>query len=244
MRTTQNLIVPDWPAPNNVKAIQTTRIGGASLAPYDAFNLGMHVKDNAMHVMQNRQQLHQLLPTEPIWLNQTHSTHVVDAANTSSNPDVDASFTSHQHIVCAVMTADCLPLLLCNAAGTKVAAVHAGWRGLCDGVVEATVNKMQSAEKSSFIAWLGPAIGPNAFEVGKEVREKFVLHDAQAALAFKPHGDRYFADLYQLATQRLNRLGITKVYGGGLCTYTDKEKFFSFRRDGDTGRMATLIWLD
>jgi YfiH family protein len=247
-----NLIVPDWPAPANVHAMQTTRNKGYSHAPYDTLNLGSHVKDNPQHVAQNRQLLSQYLPSEPVWLNQVHGIHVVDAANTNCVPDADASFSIRENVVCVTMTADCLPVLLCNNAGTVVAAIHAGWRSLCDGVIEATVAQILTTtpvKPADLIAWLGPAIGPQAFEVGGEVRMQFIEKDAQADLAFKkhpafkPHDDKWLGDIYQIATQRLNNLSVTKIYGGGLCTYTDKERFFSFRRDGDTGRMATLIWL-
>ncbi len=237
-----NLIVPDWPAPANVHAMQTTRNKGYSHAPYDTLNLGSHVKDNPQHVAQNRQLLSQYLPSEPVWLNQVHGIHVVDAANTNCVPDADASFSIRENVVCVTMTADCLPVLLCNKAGTVVAAIHAGWRSLCDGVIEATVAKM-SVNPADLIAWLGPAIGPQAFEVGGEVRLQFIEKDAQSESAFISHGDKWLGDIYQIATLRLNNLGITQIYGGGLCTYTDKERFFSFRRDGDTGRMATLIWM-
>lgn len=242
-----NLIIPNWPAPANVKAIQTTRTGGVSLAPFDSLNFGMHVKDSPSHVARNRQQLSALLPSEPVWLNQVHGVQVVNAASASCVPDADASFSTQNNVVCVTMTADCLPVLLCNQKGTVVAAVHAGWRSLCNGVIEATVAKM-GVDASDFMAWLGPAIGPQAFEVGTEVRAQFIAKDRQAELAFKPHGDKWLADIYTIAQQRLNHLGITNIFGGQensqkFCTYTDKERFFSFRRDGDTGRMATLIWL-
>ena len=243
-----DFILPDWPAPKNVHALQTSRNKGYSHAPFDSFNLGDHVKDNPMHVAQNRQLLSQFLPSEPVWLHQVHGIHVVDAANTSCVPDADASFSTRNNVVCVTMTADCLPVLLCDNTGTVVSAVHAGWRGLCDGIIEATVAKLP-AKPADLMAWLGPAIGPNAFEVGVEVRTQFMAIDKKSAVAFKLHGDsqqqnKWLCDIYQIATQRLNNLGVTQIYGGGQCTYTDKENFFSFRRDGDTGRMATLIWLD
>ena len=238
-----NSIIPNWPAPKNIHALQTNREGGYSHAPYDSFNLGSHVKDNPIHVSQNRQLLSQFVPSEPVWLNQVHGIKVVDAANTDCIPEADASYTTHKNVVCVTMTADCLPILICDKAGTLVASIHAGWRSLCDGVIEVTVAKLP-AETKNLIAWLGPAIGPNAFEVGAEVREKFMVKDAKAELAFKKHGDKYLADIYQIATQRLNNLGVTQIYGGGRCTFTEKETFFSFRRDGATGRMASLIWLE
>ena len=251
-----NFIIPDWPAPANVCALQTTRNGGISLAPYDSLNLGVHVNDNALHVAQNRQSLSQFLPSEPIWLKQVHGIKVVDAAIASCEPEADASFTTQKNVVCVTMTADCLPILLCNHAGTQVAAVHAGWRSLCDGVIEATLLQLNyqlqanhaDKQASDFMAWLGPAIGPQAFHVGAEVRAQFIEKDTQAESAFVPHGDKYLGNLYQIATQRLQKLGITHVYGGGKanknwCTYSDKASFFSYRRDGDTGRMGSFIWL-
>ena len=251
------LIIPNWPAPANVKALQTTRLGGFSQGPHHSLNFGSHVNDNPQHVAQNRQLLSQYLPSEPVWLNQVHGISVVDAANTDCVPDADASFTTRKNVVCVTMTADCLPILLCDLQGTTVAAVHAGWRSLCDGVIEATLYQLQTnctnlnhanLQASDFMAWLGPAIGPDVFEVGAEVRSQFIAKDAEAEAAFKLHGNKYLGNLYQIATQRLNALGITQIYGGQVnnqtfCTYTDEERFFSFRRDGETGRMATLIWL-
>jgi polyphenol oxidase len=239
-------IIPNWPAPANVHALQTNRDGGCSRANFDSLNLGDHVNDNPMHVVQNRQLLSQFLPSEPAWLHQVHGVNVVDAANTNCVPDADASFTKRKNVVCVTMTADCLPVLLCDAAGTVVSAVHAGWRGLCDGVLEASINEICKAaniQPNQLMAWFGPAIGPNAFEVGGEVRAQFIEKDAQAESAFKPHGDKWLGNIYKIATQRLNNLGITQIYGGDLCTYSDEKHFFSFRRDGETGRMATLIWL-
>ena len=243
MLKNSDFIIPNWPAPKNVKALQTNRHGGASLAPYHSLNLGSHVGDNPMHVAHNRQLLSQFVPSEPVWLNQVHGINVVDAANTDCVPDADASFTTRKNVVCVTMTADCLPILVCDTAGTMVASIHAGWRSLCDGVVEATVAKL-AAKPADLMAWLGPAIGPNAFEVGAEVRAQFMAKDEKAELAFKQHNDKYLADIYKIATQRLNNLGITQIYGGGECTFTDEKRFFSFRRDGATGRMATLIWLE
>lgn len=244
--------MPNWPAPANVRALQTTRAGGVSLAPYNYLNLGSHVQDDPLHVAQNRQLLSQFLPSEPVWLNQVHGIDVIDAAATSCVPSADASYATRKNVVCVTMTADCLPILLCDQAGTAVASIHAGWRSLCDGVIEATVKQMP-VDSSQLMAWLGPAIGPNAFEVGGEVRAQFIHQDSQSQTAFRPCGEnqeqgKWFADIYKIATQRLNNLGVTKIYGSGQdenwCTFTDKEKFFSFRRDGATGRMATLIWLE
>jgi polyphenol oxidase len=258
--TLNNIIVPNWPAPKNVHAIQTTRLRANIHAPsrassqtpytfntpYDDFNLGAHVGDDALKVAQNRQSLSQFVPSEPVWLNQVHGINVVDAAQTDCITNADASFTTQKNVVCVTMTADCLPILICDTAGTLAASIHAGWRSLCDGVIEATIAKL-NAKPADLMAWFGPAIGPNAFEVGAEVREQFIAQDGQAQAAFKPRQDKFLANIYQIATQRLNNLGITQIYGGGIdtdfCTFTQKQQFYSYRRDGATGRMATLIWL-
>jgi YfiH family protein len=237
------VILPDWPAPACVKALQTTRLGGVSQGSYASLNLGDHVKDLPQHVAANRQLLSPYLPSEPLWLNQVHGVRVIDAALSSCLESADASFSTRKQVVCVTMTADCLPVLLCDQAGSVVAAVHAGWRSLCDGVIEATVKAMP-VEPARLMAWLGPAIGPQAFEVGNEVRAQFMAQDAQAEHAFQAQGEKWLGDLYAIARQRLSRLGVTQVYGGGCCTYREPETFFSFRRDGDTGRMASLIWLE
>lgn len=237
-------IVPDWPAPARVRALSTTRAGGVSVAPYDSLNLGTHVGDDPASVADNRAQVRRIVPSEPAWLNQVHGTAVVDAASVASVPDADASVSRTPGSVCVVMTADCLPVLLCDRAGTVVGAAHAGWRGLHGGVIEATVAAMQVAP-GDVIAWLGPAIGPTAFEVGDEVRGAFVAVDASADAAFKPAGQpgKWFADIYLLARQRLAALGVTAVHGGDCCTVSESRRFFSYRRDGVTGRMGTLVWL-
>ena len=246
-----DFIIPNWPVPNNVHALQTNRHGGCSHVPYDSLNLGDHVKDNPIHVAQNRQLLSQFVPTEPVWLNQVHGFEVINAADTNCLPSADASFTTHKNVVCVTMTADCLPVLLCDKAGTIVVAVHAGWRGLSDGALEASIDAACRAAlimPTDLMAWLGPAIGPKAFEVGNEVRAQFIAKDAQAKFAFKSQGHKWLANIYQLATQRLNSAGVIQIYGGGhnenFCTFTQKEHFFSYRRDSVTGRMATLIWLN
>lgn len=236
------VIIPDWPAPANVKALQTTRSGGYSQMPYDSLNFGDHVGDDPIIVAKNRQTLH--LPSEPIWLKQVHGVEVAVAERADCQPTADATVSFRSGSVCVVMTADCLPLLLCDQAGTVVAAVHAGWRGLADGVIEAAVASMKVAP-GELMVWLGPAIGPHAFEVGDDVRDAFLAHDSAASSAFHAAttSGKYLADIYLLAHQRLNALGVTHIYGGGLCTYTDSARFFSFRRDNKTGRMATLIWM-
>ena len=241
MDPNEHLIIPDWPAPFNVKAMQTTRRGGVSKAPYDTLNLGLHVGDSAMAVEQNRMRLSHFFPSEPVWLEQVHGTMVADADSASCLPRADACIGRRG--VCVVMTADCLPILLCDKAGTVVGAVHAGWRGLAAGVIEATAAAM-NVEPENLMAWLGPAISQPAFEVGEEVRAAFVDLDSEAALAFVSGAPgKYQADIYALARRRLNVLGIRNVYGGNRCTYRETEHFFSYRRDGVTGRMGTFIWL-
>ena len=240
----KSFITPDWPAPANVRALITTRVGGVSTAPYASFNLGDHVGDDPQHVAQNRANLTARLPAQPAWLTQVHGTTVLDAAAVSGAPQADASVARQPGVVSVVMTADCLPVLLCDRTGTVVAAAHAGWRGLLDGVLECTVEAM-AKPGAELLAYLGPAIGPTAFEVGDEVRQAFVAHDAYAAEAFVPsaHAGKWLADLYLLARQRLQGVGVDAVYGGDDCTYSHAERFFSYRRDGITGRMASLIWL-
>lgn len=237
--------VPDWPASAPVRALQTTRRGGVSIAPWDSLNLGDHVGDDPACVLSNRAVLHRELPGEPAWLKQVHGTRVVDAAEACVVPmEADSAYTREPGAVCVVMTADCLPVLFCNRAGTVVAAAHAGWRGLQSGVLESTIAAMGEAP-SKLLAWLGPAIGPACFEVGDEVRAAFISGDAGAAEAFAPsaHG-KWLADIYCLARRRLQAAGVTSIHGGGLCTVSDHERFFSYRRDGVTGRMASLIWIE
>lgn len=237
-------IKPDWPAPVNVHSLSTTRLGGVSSGSYDSLNLGLHVNDDENAVLANRQLLKDTAGYEQIaWLNQVHGTDVVKA--TSRHLDnADASWTDEINMACVVMTADCLPVLFCDKSGRFVAAAHAGWRGLVNGVLEATVAQLPVA-REEIMVWLGPAIGPNKFEVGAEVREAFLMHHEQATEYFTEshHQGRYFADIYQLARQRLASVGVKAIYGGNLCTVTDEERFFSYRRQAVTGRMATLIWL-
>ena len=237
-------IYPDWPAPENVQALQTTRQGGISVAPYDTLNLGMHVGDDPVRVNRNRQSLAPLMPSEPVWLEQVHGTVVANADAAGCRIQADACVARQRGSVCVVMTADCLPVLLCDEAGTVVAAAHAGWKGLAAGVIETTVQEMAVAPQK-LMAWFGPAIGQQAFEVGEDVRAAFMAHDAEAAAAFVPHGNqgKYHADIYLLARQRLNALGVTRIFGGDFCTYHQEIAFFSYRRDGVTGRMGTFIWL-
>ena len=239
-----NLLVPAWPAPTNVRALQTLRTGGCSPAPWNSFNLGNHVGDSPALVAANRAMLRERLPAEPFWLQQVHGIAAVNADFEANLQEADAAIARQPGRVCAVMTADCLPVLLCDRAGRVVAAAHAGWRGLAAGVLEASIKKMD-VPASELLAWLGPAIGPKCFEVGDEVRATFVDKDPSATLAFaaKPSG-KWLADIYTLARQRLQAVGVNSISGGDFCTFTEAERFFSYRRDGVTGRMASLIWLD
>jgi len=241
---TIEVLRPDWPAPERVGALMSTRAGGVSSGMYAALNLGDHVGDLAEAVAANRQRLGALMPATPRWLNQVHGIKVVDVARVANGHEADAAICREPGVACAVMTADCLPVLFCNRAGTVVAAAHAGWRGLCHGVIEATVAAMDDAP-ADIMVWLGAAIGPNAFEVGDEVRAAFIAADPEAVRAFMPGrmGGKWMADLYTLARQRLARAGVQRVFGGDCCTYTDSARFFSYRRDGKTGRMAAVIWL-
>lgn len=239
------LIVPQWAAPEGVAACSSTRIGGVSQFPYDSLNLGAHCGDNLQHVEENRRRMFAAggLPSFPVWLEQVHGTAVLKLdGGPYESKRADASYCNVPGTVCAVMTADCLPVLFCNRAGTEIAAAHAGWRGLCEGVVEETVSCFADRPEN-IMAWLGPAIGPEAFEVGAEVREAFMQKDAQAESAFRPTGEKYLANIYQLARQRLANAGVGLVFGGDRCTLSEKDDFFSYRRDKTTGRMASFIWL-
>lgn len=240
-----SLILPDWPLPVGVKACSTTRHGGVSLPPYDSLNLATHVGDDAQTVAYNRQLLvaDAGLPQMPVWLEQVHGTCVLALeGQTPGDLRADAVYSNMPGQVCAVMTADCLPVLFASLAGDEVAAAHAGWRGLCNGVLESTVAHFTAAP-SNIIAWLGPAIGPYQFEVGAEVRAAFITADSAAIAAFTPHGEKLLANIYLLARQRLQRAGIFAIYGGDRCTMSERSHFFSYRRDGITGRLASLIWV-
>jgi YfiH family protein len=240
------MIFAQWPAPAHVVAGTTLRSDGVSRAPYAMANLALHVGDDPSSVVQNRQKLDQTLPgkKEWQWLNQVHGVEVA-AAPVDGAPDADAVVANRPGVVCTVLTADCLPILLCNREGTEVAAIHAGWRSLCYGVVEKSVAAMKSSPET-LLAWMGPAIGPQAFEVGSDVREAFLACDPTGAssTAFEPTGaaGKYLANLYLLASIRLQQCGVNAIHGGGLCTYTQERDFYSFRRDGVTGRMATFIY--
>lgn len=239
------MIYPQWPAPAGVRAVSTTRAGGISKPPYDSFNLAGHVGDENAAVQENRRQLISKLslPAEPVWLDQVHGTGVVDAALAVDVQQADASYVRQPGVVCAVMTADCLPVLFCDQRGQAVAAAHAGWRGLASGVLEATVAAM-GVPADSLFAWLGPAIGPGVFEIGDEVRTIFVDRQPEASEAFSPLGEgQWLADIYHLARLRLALAGVGQIFGGGFCTFSDSERFYSFRRQSATGRMASLIWI-
>jgi YfiH family protein len=235
-------LTPDWPAPANVQACVTTRAAGVSLAPFDSLNLGDHVEDDPQAVAENRRLLVERLACQPAWLKQVHSPDVV-AADPAALPVADASCSATPGIACTVLTADCLPVLFCDRAGTRVAAAHAGWRGLASGVLENTLEAL-AVEPAEVLAWLGPAIGPESFEVGPEVREAFVSRHAEAERAFSSSrtAGKFLADIYELARIRLAARGVTAVYGGGLDTFTDPH-FFSYRRTARTGRFASLVWL-
>lgn len=243
-------IIPDWPAPGNVKALFTTRNGGVSGAisrTYASLNLGGHVNDSPADVGCNRALLRQYLPEEPKWLKQVHGICSVRVDGASAMSEGDAAWSRRQGTVCAVMVADCLPVFLCDRSGVAVGIAHAGWRGLAGGVIEQTIAAMQ-VDSSQLMVWLGPAIGPSHFEVGADVLDAFVKQDPQSASAFvareNHHEEKWLADIFLLAHQRLIAAGVTEIYGGGTCTFSDPARFFSYRRDGETGRMAGLIWLE
>jgi YfiH family protein len=238
----------DWPAPPGVRTLSTLRgtagEGGASRLPYAHFNLGDHVGDDARAVAENRLHLkvQARLPAEPCWLAQVHGVAVADLDRSGPDGPADAAVARGPGKVCAILTADCLPILLTTDSGDRVAAAHAGWRGLAAGVIEATVLALD-APGVDILAWLGPAIGPRHFEVGAEVREAFLKGDLEAAAAFEPNPrGRFMADLPQLARRRLESLGVSRIYGGGECTFAGADRYYSHRREGITGRQATLIW--
>lgn len=238
-------ITPNWPAPKTVRALSSTRTGGVSPQPYAGLNLGMHVGDDPLFVQRNRDWLQQQsgMPVAPVWLNQTHSTRVVQVSEpTKQILDADGVWTDSANVVCSAMTADCLPVLITNTQGSQVAAVHAGWRGLAGGIIE---NALANFAGQDVLLWLGPAIGPQAFEVGDDVVAAFCAAHPEADQAFRPgrQTGKWWADMNQLVRLRLNRLGIDAIFDNGLCTYQDAERFYSYRRDGVTGRQATFIWI-
>jgi YfiH family protein len=239
---------PQWPAPAGVHAAFTLRQGGVSASPYASLNLGIHVGDAPAAVAQNRARVRRALalPAEPCWVEQVHGIRVLELDQTPRQPlpEADAIVCRAPGAVAVVQVADCLPVLFATRDGSVVAAAHAGWRGLCAGVLEATVAQLGAAP-ASVVAWLGPAIGPAHFEVGAEVRAAFLAHDERAGQGFVPNArGRWQCDLSLLARQRLLDAGVSTVAGGTWCTYADPERFFSYRRDGQCGRMAALIWRD
>jgi YfiH family protein len=252
MSLIDSFIIPEWPAPPNVRAVVTTRVGGVSVAPFDSFNLAFHVNDNAVAVVENRRKLltalNEIAPCgPPQWLQQVHGTEVVDAFSepkirAQNVPEADAVTTTHRGLPCVVMTADCLPVFFSDRNGNRVAVAHAGWRGLCNGILENTLARFTNP--AEVMCWLGPAIGASAFEVGADVRDAFMKVDKSAASAFvaKANG-KYYADIYELARQRLVKAGIGMISGGEMCTVSDSERFYSYRREQTTGRMASIIWL-
>jgi YfiH family protein len=234
-------IDPDWPAPKSVRAFTTTRRGGVSTGAWSGFNLGTHCGDDPTHVAQNRAMLNRTLPAPVHWLQQVHGTRVLTLpAGLSGEPEADAVVTFQPGQVCAVLTADCLPVFFCNRKGDRAGVAHAGWRGLANGVLQATVAALQE-DPAELLAWLGPAIGPGAYEVGAELAGAFAEEFPEG---FTRHGERYLLDLYTLARMKLAAAGLNYVGGGGFCTFTESDRFFSYRRDGVTGRMASLVWLE
>ena len=244
------ILSPDWNVPNQIKAYVTTRIGGVSLAPYESMNLASHVGDDLQSVLENRKIIKEQLnfPNEPCWLDQVHGTNVMTLKGSAPLiTKADAFYTNKKNIVGVVLTADCLPVLITNDTGTEIAVAHAGWKGLLNGVIEETVKQFTSAPQTLHV-WLGPAIGPEQFEVGDDVREGFLnegtVTSDKVKQAFKVKSEqKWLADIYLLARQRLEILGVENISGGDFCTVTESEKFYSFRRDGPTGRMASFIWI-
>jgi YfiH family protein len=243
-------IVPDWSAPAHVGALATTRSGGVSAGPFATMNLGRNGRDDASALAENRRRLAAFLPSPPVWLDQVHGTAVAvltrDSATLPGPVVADAAVTRERGVVCAILTADCLPVLFTDRGGAAVGIAHAGWRGLAAGVVEATIVALTAlgVRREDLMAWLGPAIGPARFEVGADVRDPFCADDPGADGCFTPHGPgKWQADLYGLARRRLARGRVTRVSGGGFCTCTDTARFFSYRRERESGRMAAAVWL-
>lgn len=246
MSLPQGWLVPDWPAPARVRAFVTTRAGGVSEGEHASMNLGFSSGDRAEHVARNRAIVRAALPADPRYLRQVHGTDIaeIDAVAPDTPVTADGAATGSRGSVATVLTADCMPLLLADRAGTRVAAVHAGWRGMAAGVIESAIAAMR-VDPAEILAWMGPTIGPGAFEVGPEVREAFIARDARADEAFRAHAaGKYMADLYRLARQRLAAGGVRDVFGGGFCTYHERERFFSYRRVQKSGRMGAFIWVE
>ncbi|MGZ5153625.1 MAG: peptidoglycan editing factor PgeF [Burkholderiales bacterium] len=243
--TRSDCIIPDWPAPPHVKALITTRAGSVSTGSYANLNLGFATADDDAAVQTNRARLQRLVPHTPKWLKQVHGARVVIADAQTERTEADASVAREVGTVCAILIADCLPVLFTNRTGTIVAAAHAGWRGLAAGVLANTIDEIlrTGIAPNDLLAYVGPGIGPTAFEVGDDVYETFIALDPDTANAFTRHApEKWLADLFALARRALTRCGVTNIYGGGMCTYSDAERFYSYRRDKVTGRMAALIW--
>jgi len=239
-------LVPDWPAPARVRAFVTTRAGGVSEGEHASMNLGLSSGDRAEHVERNRAIVRAELPADPRYIRQVHGIDVadIDAPAPTAAITADGAVTGSPGTVATVLTADCMPLLLAARVGTRVGAVHAGWRGMAAGVIESAIDAMR-VEGPEILAWMGPTIGPDAFEVGPEVREAFVARDARAAEAFRAHTPgKFMADLYRLARQRLAARGVRAVYGGGFCTFHERDRYFSYRRVQKSGRMGAFIWVE
>jgi YfiH family protein len=243
-----NFLIPDWPAPTNVKAYTTLRMRlGVSQAPYQQFNLAAHVGDSLANVQQNRLLLkqHLALPAEPTWIKQTHSQIALSAESFNLDQEADATYAQQPNQVCIILTADCLPILICDRAGNQVAAIHAGWRGILSGIIENTLKKL-TAKPEELLVWLGPAISQSNYEVGDEMRDLFLQDNPTSEVAFIPStsNKRWLASLNELARLRLQAQGVASIYGGDHCTFADSKRFFSYRRDGQqTGRIASLIWI-
>jgi YfiH family protein len=239
--------IPDWPAPDSVRAIQTTRGGGCSEGSYESFNLGDHVGDDPLNVARNREQLLEVaaLPSQPAWLQQVHGVSIVQAGDFASPPEADVAWSDERGVVCTVLTADCLPLLVCDRTGSHVAAVHSGWRGMSAGVIESAIGQLfkRGVKADDLLVWLGPAIGPDAYEIDAPVYDAFLAREPACETAFKvSRPGHWHLDLYKAARILLARTGVQAVYGGNYCTHSD-EQFFSHRREAPCGRQASLIWL-
>jgi len=242
---TKHYLEPNWPAPKHIRAFTTTRQHGHSQAPFNNFNLADYVGDDPQAVIGNVEELIDELdlPKSPTWLNQVHGTKAVRIEDCTDTPDADASFTSTKNKICVVRTADCLPILFCNRSGTEVAAVHAGWKGLFAGVIDATIDALATSP-DDLLAWMGPALGPEHFEINNGMRADFIDKHPDNNLGIICRNKQWYLDFYKIATMNLQRCGVTQIYGGEHCTFAEEEQFFSYRRDnGVTGRMASLIWI-
>jgi polyphenol oxidase len=242
--TFSNYLIPSWPTPAHIISFTTLKTEGNSTGHYNSYNLAHHVDDNPDHVKKNRRQLidNWSLPIEPQWLNQTHSTRVISLTEQIEDSNADACITTDLNRPCVVLTADCLPILLCDQSGQEVAAIHAGWRGLLNGIIDNTVHAMQHSA-NHLLAWLGPAIGPSAFAINNDIKQQFMTKNPAYRQAFKTKNNTIYGDLYNIARNNLKALGVRNIYGGDYCTYTDHSCFFSYRRQNITGRMATLIMI-